>query len=181
MDSSSHVSRRNFLKTATLGGAALAAAPAWGRVLGANDRINVALIGVGCRGNDHLDLLLQHRENKPDIEIVALCDVYQKRLSMASRKAPGAKTYVHHQEVLQRTDIDAVFIATPDHWHAPITLGGDGERQGCLRRKAHDAHGRGKQSGRSPGEGTQARRAGGRAGDFPGTVGTKSTRLFNPE
>ena len=122
MDSSSQLSRRKFLKTTTLGGATLAAAPAWGRVLGANDRINVALIGVGCRGNDHLELLLQHRRNKPDIEIVAICDTYQKRLGMALRKAPGAKTYVHHQEVLQRTDIDAVFIATPDHWHAPITL-----------------------------------------------------------
>ena len=122
MDSSSQVSRRDFIKAAGLGGATLAAAPAWGRILGANDRINVALIGVGCRGNDHLELLLQHRKNKPDIEIVAICDTYQKRLSMALRKAPGAKTYAHHQEVLQRTDIDAVFIATPDHWHAPITL-----------------------------------------------------------
>ena len=123
MDSSSLVSRRQFLKTTTASGVvATAAAPAWGRVLGANDRINVALIGIGCRGNDHLDLLLQHRETKPDIEIVALCDVYQKRLSRASRKAPEAKTYLHHQEVLQRGDIDAVFIATPDHWHAPITL-----------------------------------------------------------
>ena len=122
MESSSHISRRNFMKAATLGGAALAAAPAWGRVLGANDRINVGLIGVGSRGSDHLDYLLQHRANKPDIEIVALCDVYQKRLNVAARKAPGAKTYVHHQEVLQRSDIDVVFIATPDHWHAPITL-----------------------------------------------------------
>ena len=99
MDSSSQVSRRDFIKAAGLGGATLAAAPAWGRVLGANDRINVALIGVGCRGNDHLELLLQHRRNKPDIEIVAICDTYQKRLSMALRKAPGAKTYAHHQEV----------------------------------------------------------------------------------
>ena len=122
MESSSHISRRNFMKAATLGGAALAAAPAWGRVLGANDRINVGLIGIGSRGSDHLDLLRQHRENKPDIEIVALCDVYQKRLNVAARKAPGAKTYVHHQEVLQRSDIDVVFIVTPDHWHAPITL-----------------------------------------------------------
>ena len=55
MISEDYSSRRNFLKKATLGGAALAAAPAWGRVLGANDRINVALIGVGCRGNDHLE------------------------------------------------------------------------------------------------------------------------------
>ena len=122
MTSSHNPTRRNFLKKAAMGSAALAAAPAWQRVLGANDRINVALIGLGARGSDHLNLVLQHRANKSDIEIVALCDVYQKRLSMASAKAPGAKTYVHHQEVLQRSDIDAVFIATPDHWHAPITL-----------------------------------------------------------
>ncbi|HEV2381053.1 MAG TPA: Gfo/Idh/MocA family oxidoreductase [Terriglobia bacterium] len=116
------VSRRNFLRATAAGGAAVASAPAWGRVLGANDRINIALIGLGARGSDHLNLVLQHRANKPDIEIVALCDVYQKRLTMAASKVPGAKTYVHHQEVLQRSDIDAVFIATPDHWHAPITL-----------------------------------------------------------
>jgi predicted dehydrogenase len=122
MDSRHSVSRRSFLKTAAAGSATLASGPAFGRILGANDRINVALIGVGCRGNDHLDLLLQHRQNKPDIEIVAICDVYQKRVNMALRKAPGAKTYEHHHEVLQRNDIDAVFIATPDHWHAPITL-----------------------------------------------------------
>lgn len=82
----------------------------------------MALIGLGARGNDHLALLLEHRAHKRDIEIVALCDVYQKRLSMAARKVPEAKTHVHHQELLQRSDIDAVFIATPDHWHAPITL-----------------------------------------------------------
>jgi predicted dehydrogenase len=122
MDSSSHVSRRNFLKTTTVGAALLAAAPASARALGANDRINVAIIGLGARGTDHLDLLLKHRENKPDIEIVALCDVYQKRINIAAGKAPGAKTYVHHQDVLARSDIDAVFIATPDHWHASITL-----------------------------------------------------------
>jgi len=122
MTSSHNPTRRSFLKKAAIGGAALAAAPAWQRALGANDRINIALIGLGARGSDHLSLVLQHRTNKRDIEIVALCDVYQKRLSMASAKVPGAKTYVHHQEVLQRSDIDAVFIATPDHWHAPITL-----------------------------------------------------------
>jgi len=122
MTSSHNPTRRSFLKKAAMGGAALAAAPSWQRVLGANDRINVALIGLGARGSDHLNLVLQHRANKSDIEIVALCDVYQKRLGMASAKAPGAKTYVHHQEVLERSDIDAVFIATPDHWHAPITL-----------------------------------------------------------
>ena len=118
---SGDISRRSFLKTAGIG-AQMLAVPAWARVLGANDRINVAMIGIGCRGTDQLSLVLQHRQIKADVEVVALCDVYQKRLNMAARKVPGAKTYTHHQEVLQRQDIDAVFIATPDHWHAPITL-----------------------------------------------------------
>jgi predicted dehydrogenase len=119
--SSGCISRRSFLKTATVG-AQILAVPAWARVLGANDRINVAMIGQGARGTDLLGLVLQHRQIKADVEVVALCDVYQKRLNIAARKVPGAKTYTHHQEVLARPDIDAVFIATPDHWHAPITL-----------------------------------------------------------
>jgi predicted dehydrogenase len=115
-------SRRNFLKTATYGAAAAVVRPAWARVIGANDRINVAMIGIGGRGSLLLDMVLEHRKSKQDIEIVALCDVYQKRLNKASGLVPGAKLYTHHQEVLERSDIDAVFIATPDHWHAPITL-----------------------------------------------------------
>src|SRR5271168_3248558 len=116
------VSRRNFLKTAGIGVASMAATPAWARVIGANDRLNVAVIGLGGRGSDLLSLILEHRTNKADVEVVALCDVYQKRLNAASRKVPGAKTYTHHQDLLQRSDIDAVFIATPDQWHAPITM-----------------------------------------------------------
>jgi hypothetical protein len=119
--SSGSISRRSFLKTATAG-APMLAMPAWARVLGANDRVNVGMIGIGARGTDLLSLVLQQRQIKDDVEVVALCDVYQKRLNIAARKVPGAKTYTHHQEVLARGDIDAVFIATPDHWHAPITL-----------------------------------------------------------
>jgi predicted dehydrogenase len=103
------VSRRGFLKAAGIGVASMAAMPAWARVIGANDRLNVAVI-------------LEHRTNKADVEVVALCDVYQRRLNAASKKVPGAKTYTHHQDLLQRSDIDAVFIATPDQWHAPITM-----------------------------------------------------------
>jgi hypothetical protein len=98
--SSGGISRRSFLKTATAG-AQMLALPAWARVLGANDRINVAMIGIGARGTDLLSLVLEHRQNKADVEVVALCDVYQKRLSIAARKVPGAKTYTHHQEVLE--------------------------------------------------------------------------------
>ncbi|MEA2258519.1 MAG: hypothetical protein QOJ51_1344 [Acidobacteriaceae bacterium] len=116
------VSRRGFLKAAGIGVASMAAMPAWARVIGANDRLNVAVIGLGGRGSILLDLILEHRTNKADVEVVALCDVYQRRLNAASKKVPGAKTYTHHQDLLQRSDIDAVFIATPDQWHAPITM-----------------------------------------------------------
>jgi hypothetical protein len=73
--SSRGISRRGFLKKASLGAAIVAAGPAWGQTLSANDRINVAPIGIGSRCTDHRDLLLKHRENKRDIEVVALCDV----------------------------------------------------------------------------------------------------------
>jgi predicted dehydrogenase len=116
------VSRRSLLKTAGIGLASMAAMPAWARVIGANDRLNVAVIGLGGRGSILLDLILEHRTNKADVEVVALCDVYQRRLNAASKKVPGAKTYTHHQNLLQGSDIDAVFIATPDQWHAPITM-----------------------------------------------------------
>ncbi len=118
------LTRRSFVKYAGYTAAAAAVArPAWSRAIGANDRINVAIIGLGDRGlHSHLRLLLEHRGHKPDIEIVALCDVYQRRLSQASQLVPGAKTYTHHEDLLQRPDIDTVWVVTPDHWHAPITL-----------------------------------------------------------
>jgi predicted dehydrogenase len=93
-----------------------------GRILGANDRINTAHIGLGGRGTWLLELLLKHQKAKPDVQVAGLCDVYRKRLTHASSLASSARTYLHHQELLERSDIDAVFIATPDHWHAPITL-----------------------------------------------------------
>ena len=93
-----------------------------GRILGANDRINVGMIGLGGRGSWLLELVQKRQAAKQDVQVVALAEVYQKRLNKAASKVDGAKTYLHHQELLQRGDLDAVFIATPDHWHAPITL-----------------------------------------------------------
>jgi predicted dehydrogenase len=67
-------------------------------------------------------LALRRSEEQGDVEIRAVCDVYQRRLTAASERAPHAKQYVYHQELLERPDIDAVIVATPDHWHATITL-----------------------------------------------------------
>jgi predicted dehydrogenase len=110
------ITRRTFAKGAAAAGA-LAALHAAGvsRVLGANDRIRLGFIGVGNRGDQLLDAFLSHA----DCEVAALCDVYEPYLPAAQKKA-GETAKLHHdfRELLDQKDIDAVVIATPDHWHA---------------------------------------------------------------
>lgn len=116
-------SRRELLWGAA-GLAALSKASA--RPLGSNDRIHAAVIGVGGRGTNLLDYVLHRVQERADVQVIALCDVYQKRLDAACARAKkfgqDPKQYSLHQELLDRGDLDVVFIATPDHWHAPITL-----------------------------------------------------------
>jgi predicted dehydrogenase len=108
-----NTNRRRFL------GAAAITAASYGRILGANDRIGVAGIGTGSRGEYLLGLV--HRME--GVNILALCDVYEPhRLRAQRRLAPEAALFVDHREVLARKDIDAVVVATPDHWHVPITI-----------------------------------------------------------
>lgn len=116
------VTRRDFIHKSALGIAAGISVSSSKRILGANDRIAVGCIGVGGRGTDLQRLALKHIEEKGDAEIVAVCDVYQKRLNEAAARVPGAKSYVYHAELLDRSDIDVVIVATPDHWHAPIAI-----------------------------------------------------------
>ena len=105
--------RRRFI------GAAVASAASYSRVLGANDRIRVAGIGTGGRG----EYLLGNVAQLPDTEIVAVCDVYEPhRQRVKSRLAANAQEYLDHRQVLDRKDVDAVVIGTPDHWHVPITI-----------------------------------------------------------
>ncbi|HVK19550.1 MAG TPA: Gfo/Idh/MocA family oxidoreductase [Fimbriiglobus sp.] len=106
--------RRTFTKTAAGTVAALSAA-GYSRALGAGDRIRVGFIGVGNRGDQVLDGFLPHK----DCEVVALCDVYEPYLPAANKKAGGsAKLLKDYRELLALKDVDAVVIATPDHWHA---------------------------------------------------------------
>lgn len=113
------LSRRRFLSGAMATAATVASTH---RVLGANERIRTGVIGLGGRGSYLLSMALKRATEKNDVEVVALCDVYQRRLKKAAKKVPDAKTYTHHQELLEAGGLDAVMIATPDHWHAPITL-----------------------------------------------------------
>jgi predicted dehydrogenase len=123
------LSRRRFLTTTAAGLAApLAYTP---RLLAggqsANARINLAIIGVGMMGRGHLGAFL----GIPNVQVVAVCDVHRVRLEDAvervhrayaqQRKAgsyQGCVALNDFREILARRDVDAVVIATPDHWHA---------------------------------------------------------------
>jgi len=115
------MSRRQFLKGSALAGSAAALGgltPA--KVMGANDRINLGLIGAGNMGTGHLKSLVGRSETD-NIRVVAVCDVYQKRLTRAVGICHGGG-YLDYRRLLDRKDIDAVVIATPDHWHAKMAI-----------------------------------------------------------
>ena len=105
--------RRDFAKTLTAAGFA-STLPSW-RVIGANDRIRLGFIGLGNRGDQVLDAFLVHK----DAEVVAICDIYQPYLDFASQKIGNQPTqFKDYRKLLELKDLDAVVIATPDHWHA---------------------------------------------------------------
>ncbi|MGH9660538.1 MAG: Gfo/Idh/MocA family protein, partial [Bryobacteraceae bacterium] len=105
-------------------GRALAARPGKamsGRVIGASDRINLGVIGVGGRGAYLAREFGGIGERTNGCQILAVCDVWQKRVTdnQTRHKCDG---YLDYREVINRSDIDAVLIGTPDHWHARIAL-----------------------------------------------------------
>jgi predicted dehydrogenase len=111
---SSPIDRRTFTQAALAAGTLATLTPT-ARPAGANDRIRLGFIGVGNRGDQLLDGFLPHK----DTEVVGLCDVYEPYLEPANKKAGGhAKFHHDYREMLDRKDVDAVVIATPDHWHA---------------------------------------------------------------
>ncbi|MBI3665595.1 MAG: Gfo/Idh/MocA family oxidoreductase [Acidobacteria bacterium] len=87
---------------------------------GANDRLRIGVIGCGGMANGHMNALLKMRESD-NIEIAAVCDVYRVRLDAAAQKT-GGKPYADYRALLDNQDIDYVLIATPEHWHARMTL-----------------------------------------------------------
>ncbi len=112
--------RRAFIQNSAKGTASAAFLVSTGStsILGANERIRMGGIGVGDRGRDRI-----RTAQRLGAEIVALCDVNQLMLEH-TREVTGGKadTYEFHQELLERNDIDAVVLATPDHWHCEIFL-----------------------------------------------------------
>ena len=104
--------RRSFVRTTA---AAAASGPFLGRVLGANDRIVVGQIGCGGRGRYEISIC----KRNPQVRIAAVCDVYQPLVDRAKELAGSpADGYQDFRRVIERNDIDAVFVSGPDHWHA---------------------------------------------------------------
>ena len=114
-------SRRTFLKsTAVTAGTAAFGTAVPSTVLGANDRVQFGVIGTGGRGTALLRNLVDRSEEE-NIKVVSVCDVFQQRLDNAAEISGGDK-YMDYRKVLDRDDIDAVLIATPDHWHSTISI-----------------------------------------------------------
>ena len=88
------------------------------RIRGANDRIAVALIGSGRQGVTDLKSAMRH----PDVDAVAVCDVYRPNLAKGAEAAPKAQQYADFRRVLDHKDIDVVIVASPDHWHPLHTI-----------------------------------------------------------
>lgn len=121
MDEKREITRRGFMKGAAVAGAGLAAlgglAPA--RVLGANDRVRLGVVGCGGRGTSDMRTFI----GNPEVEVVAVCDVYEPhRLRARQIAGSQAQVYLDYHQVLDRKDIDAVLIATPDHWHKQVLI-----------------------------------------------------------
>ncbi len=105
-------SRREFLGAA--------AVTATSRVLGASDRIGIGIIGVGGMGFGHVKML----KPRTDIRIVAISDIYTARKQRARDFLGLTEKDVHHdyKDLLARSDVDAVFVVTPDHWHYRMAM-----------------------------------------------------------
>jgi len=107
--------RRRFLQTG-LTAAGLAAAD---QTVSPSDRIRIATIGFGGMGTGDT----KYAVSVPGVELAAVCDIYDGRLTRA-HEVYGDRVFTtrDYREVLARNDIDAVIIATPDHWHATLSI-----------------------------------------------------------
>jgi predicted dehydrogenase len=123
------VTRREFLDTMAVGAAGLAVgatAKSYGQILGSNDRLNFAVIGLNSRAYAHLSAL---KANKDSARISHVCDVDSNILAKFAQSTQQEMGYApatdkDFRKVLEEKDVDAITIATPDHWHTPMAIRG---------------------------------------------------------
>jgi predicted dehydrogenase len=119
MKNANKISRRAFVSASAASIVATAASA--NRVLGANNRLRVGIIGCGGLAQGaHIPSLMRMKE-ADNVEIVAVCDVYQKRLDQVAATT-GAAPVKDYRAMLDNKDVDYVTIVTPEHWHARMTL-----------------------------------------------------------
>ena len=104
--------RRAFLTASAL------SAASYSRILGANERLNLALIGCGERGRYDMGNFVK----TGTVDVVAVCDVWGDNVDKAKARAANAKTFTDHRKVLDLKEVDIALIGVPDHWHAPIAI-----------------------------------------------------------
>jgi len=109
----SAIRRRDLFR----GGLAVTAA-SYSRVLGANDRLGLGVIGCGGRGRGDMRIFMK----QTGVQVVAVCDVYGEMVDGAQQMAPGARAFTDHRKLLELKEVDVVLIATPDHWHAQTAI-----------------------------------------------------------
>src|SRR5262249_45364424 len=115
MENANKISRRAFVSASAASIVATAASA--NRVHGANNRMRSGIIGWGgVAQGAHIPSLMRMKESD-NVEIIAVCDVYQKRLDQAAATT-GAAPVKDYRALLDRKDIDYVTIVTPEHWHA---------------------------------------------------------------
>jgi len=108
-----NVPRRTFLRTASA-----MTALSYSRVYGANERVQIGLIGAGERGrHDTTNFVKTGQAN-----VAAVCDIYGNNLDLAKSQWGSAQTYTDHRKVLENKTVDVAVIGVPDHWHAAIAM-----------------------------------------------------------
>ncbi|MGO9923188.1 MAG: Gfo/Idh/MocA family protein, partial [Isosphaeraceae bacterium] len=141
MNDTRQVSRRGFMETAGVATGAIMSAgafahPAIGGVKGANEKINLAILGPGGRAQEHLRHLLRMTKQDPKpIDIIGLCDVWDgneevgrglyysaKKCGLDHQGKDKDRITKDYRKLLDCKDVDAVLIATPDHWHAKMSI-----------------------------------------------------------
>jgi len=109
----SSLPRRDLIR-----GAAAFTAASYSRVLGANDKIQLGVIGCGERGRHDMSQFMM----VPTVNVAAVCDIYGEQIDKARQKATDAKNFSDHRKLLEMKEIDAVLVATPDHWHSRVAI-----------------------------------------------------------